>query len=81
LPLFYNQFLCRFKELYFSSFLKELDSKKVVQGGEYQNFLLNKKFFIHFFLSFKYSLRFIQIFYSFFRKTPIQPKGNKTCQK
>jgi len=29
-----------------------LDSIKVTQGGEYQNFLLNKKFFIHFFFSF-----------------------------
>jgi len=29
-----------------------LDLIKVTQGGEYQNFLLNKKLFIHFFFPF-----------------------------
>ena len=34
--------------VFFQKF-QELDSTKVVQGGEYQNFSRNKKFFIHLF--------------------------------
>jgi hypothetical protein len=47
-------------------FLKEPDYEKVVQGGEYQNFLLNKKLFIHFFFPFKTAFKRKQFFLLFF---------------
>ena len=40
--------------------------KKVAQGGEYQNFLLNKKLFIHFFFPFKTAFEPKQFFLLFF---------------
>jgi len=60
--LYYNQFLCRFKNC-ISEYCFGSDFKKVAQGGEYQNFSWNKKFFIHFFflvrIQFELSMNFM----------------------
>jgi hypothetical protein len=52
---------------------QELDFKKVAQGGEYQNFLLNKKFFIHLFFSPSIQLALPAKNSFFFYKTHVQP--------
>jgi hypothetical protein len=44
------------------NFFKEPDLEKIARGGEYQNFFSIKKFFIHFFLSFKTAFERNRIF-------------------
>jgi len=56
------------KNLIFSWFINRKNFKKVLQGDEYQNFLLNKKFFYTVFLFFFTNFIFTKKISSFFKK-------------